>query len=72
VTSLNIRFGSKADMLTSPRHVRFTPDSRHSSVKVECLKSARTWKSGASISDGGEGPKRGHKDPRKTALMKSR
>jgi hypothetical protein len=26
-----VLFGSLADILTSPRHVRFTPQSRHSS-----------------------------------------
>ena len=29
---LNVRFGSLAHMLTSPRHVRSTPDSGHSSA----------------------------------------
>jgi hypothetical protein len=28
----NVRFGSLADILTSPRHVRFTPNSRHSAA----------------------------------------
>ena len=36
----NVRFGSLADILTSPRHVRFTPDSGHSSVLLECPLSA--------------------------------
>jgi hypothetical protein len=36
----NVRFGSEADILTSPRHVRFTPDSGHSSVQVGCPRSA--------------------------------
>jgi hypothetical protein len=30
--SENVRYGSLADILTSSRHVRFTPDSGHSSA----------------------------------------
>jgi hypothetical protein len=29
----NVRYGSLADILTSPRQVRFAPDSGHSSVR---------------------------------------
>jgi hypothetical protein len=36
----NVRFGSLADITTRSRHVRFTPDNGHSSVQVECPKSA--------------------------------
>jgi hypothetical protein len=36
----NVRYGSLADILTSSRHVRFTPDCGHSSVQVGCPKSA--------------------------------
>src|SRR6516162_4847170 len=32
----NVRFGSKADMATSQRNVRFTPKSRHWNSVVEC------------------------------------
>jgi hypothetical protein len=35
----DVRFGSLAD-ITAWRHVRFTPDSGHSSVRVGCPKSA--------------------------------
>ena len=35
-------FGSLADKTTRSRHVRFTPDSGHSSVRVGCLKSANS------------------------------
>jgi hypothetical protein len=28
--SVDVRFGSKADMCSAKRHVRFTPDSGHS------------------------------------------
>ena len=30
----NVRFGSLADIVQPSRHVRFTPDSGHSSVQV--------------------------------------
>jgi hypothetical protein len=33
---MNVRFGSLADILTSSRHVRFTPNSGHSSMQVGC------------------------------------
>jgi hypothetical protein len=36
----NVRFGSLADMTPSDRDVRFTPNSGHSSVQLECPKSA--------------------------------
>ena len=36
----NVRFGSLADITARSRHVRFTPDSGHSSAQVECPKSA--------------------------------
>src|SRR6516225_7181456 len=32
----DVRFGSKADITTSPRHVRFTPESGHSLALSEC------------------------------------
>jgi hypothetical protein len=37
---LNVGFGSLADIIQRQRHVRFTPDSGHSSVPVGCPKSA--------------------------------
>ena len=36
----DFRLGSLADIVQCPRHVRFTPESRHSSVRVGCPKSA--------------------------------
>jgi hypothetical protein len=36
----NVRLGSLADITARSRHVRFTPDSGHSSVQVGCPKSA--------------------------------
>jgi len=36
----NVRFGSLADITVGSRHVRFTPDSGHSSVQVGGPKSA--------------------------------
>jgi len=38
----HVRFGSLADITARSRHVRFTPDSGHSSVQVGCPKSARS------------------------------
>jgi len=38
----HVRFGSSADMTARSRHVRFTPNSRHSSVQAGCSKSARS------------------------------
>jgi hypothetical protein len=32
--SENVRFGSLADILTSPRHVRFTPNNGHGAAHV--------------------------------------
>jgi hypothetical protein len=29
---VNVRFGSLADIVTSPRHVRFTPNNGHSAA----------------------------------------
>jgi hypothetical protein len=40
--SVNVRFGSLADIDVSLTDVRFTPDSGHSSVQVECPKSANS------------------------------
>jgi hypothetical protein len=34
--SRDVRFGSLADITARSRHVRFTPDSGHSSVQLEC------------------------------------
>ena len=31
---VNVRYGSLADILTSPRHVRFTPNSGHAEVGI--------------------------------------
>jgi hypothetical protein len=36
----NVCYGSLADITTRLRHVRFTPDSGHSSERVGCPKSA--------------------------------
>jgi hypothetical protein len=36
----NVRYGSLADILTSPRHVRSSPQSRHSSAGVACPRCA--------------------------------
>jgi hypothetical protein len=36
----DVRFGSLADIVQRPRHVRFTPDSGHSPVQVGCPLSA--------------------------------
>jgi hypothetical protein len=38
--SVNVRFGSLADIAPLSRHVRFTPDSGHSSVRMGCPKGA--------------------------------
>jgi hypothetical protein len=40
MTWLNVRYGSLADIRARSCHVRFTPDSGHSSVQVGCPKSA--------------------------------
>ena len=39
---VDVRFGSLADILTIPRHVRFTPNNGHSSVQAGCPKSANS------------------------------
>jgi hypothetical protein len=33
---LNVRFGSKADIAARPRHVRFTPESGHRNSVAQC------------------------------------
>ena len=38
----DFRFGSLADITARSRHVRFTPDSGHSSLQVGCPLSARS------------------------------
>jgi hypothetical protein len=38
--NLNVRFGSLADLLTSPRHVRYSPQSGHSSARFAHPQSA--------------------------------
>ena len=40
--SHHVRFGSLADITARSRHVRFTPNSGHSSVRVGCPKSAKS------------------------------
>src|SRR4029450_7356213 len=35
----DVRFGSKADIRSAKRHVRFTPESRH----VQCDRPCRLW-----------------------------
>ena len=42
IPEYDVRFGSLADITARSRHVRFTPDSGHSSVQVGCPKSARS------------------------------
>ena len=37
-----VRFGSKADMRTAKRHVRFTLESRHSALQDKCPLSAKS------------------------------
>jgi hypothetical protein len=39
-SDLNVRFGSKADISLCNRHVRFTPESGHSRLRLECPLSA--------------------------------
>ena len=36
----NVRFGSKADIASRPRHVRYSPQSGHSSARFACPLSA--------------------------------
>src|SRR6476660_10628351 len=38
--TLDVRYGSLADITDRSRHVRFSSDSGHSPVQVECPKSA--------------------------------
>src|SRR6478672_960293 len=38
----DVRFGSLVDIKARSRHVRFTPDNGHSSVRVGCPKSAKS------------------------------
>ena len=38
----DVRFGSKADTVTSPRHVRFTPDNGRWAVQVRCPQGANS------------------------------
>jgi predicted transcriptional regulator len=45
-----VRFGSVADITARLRHVRFTPDSGHSSVKVGCPQSANRGHSELAVS----------------------
>jgi hypothetical protein len=40
MAALYVRYGSVADITARSRHVRFTPDSGHSSMQVGCPKSA--------------------------------
>jgi hypothetical protein len=37
----NVRFGSKADIATDQRNVRFTPESGHSPTRSGCLLCAK-------------------------------
>ena len=37
--SVYVRYGSLADITARSRHIRFTPDSGHSAVQLECPKS---------------------------------
>jgi hypothetical protein len=47
----NVHFGSKTDFDLRSRHVRFTANSGHSSVQLECPKSANSghWRPGQVI-----------------------
>jgi hypothetical protein len=38
----DVRFGSKSDIALGPRHVRFTPESRHCGVRLACPLSAKS------------------------------
>ena len=40
--STNVRYGSLTEITPRWRHVRFTPDSGHSTVQVGCPKSANS------------------------------
>ena len=42
----NVRFGSKADMATSPRDVRFTPESGHQCAAADRVPARRFWRAG--------------------------
>ena len=44
--SENVCFGSLADILTSPRHVRFTPKSGHAQSWHQCAQSAKSGPKG--------------------------
>jgi hypothetical protein len=37
---VNVRYGSETDFDSRQRHFRFTPNSGHSSVRLECPRSA--------------------------------
>ena len=39
---LHVRFGSKTDFDPRPCHFRFTPNSGHSSLQLECPQSANS------------------------------
>ena len=45
--SANVRFGSKADMCSAKRHVRFTPESRHVRCTSSCPLCANSGHSGS-------------------------
>jgi len=47
--SIGRRLGSLADITARSRHVRFTPDSGHSSVQVGCPESAKSRHTGCSV-----------------------
>jgi hypothetical protein len=47
--ALDVRFESLADMLRRPRHVRFTPNSGHSPVALQCLRQQPTSRRSHSI-----------------------
>jgi hypothetical protein len=42
LAAAGVGYGSLADITARPRHVRFTPDSGHSSVQVGCPLGARS------------------------------
>jgi hypothetical protein len=54
----HVRFGSLADVEARERDVRFTPESGHSRVSIECLLSANSGHRGATW------PRRTKKEPR--------
>src|SRR5262249_17154331 len=87
IVRLNVRYGPLADIKERQSHVRFTPESRHSSAPVACplsAKSGHTWGPISTLQwserngrqdaqEVGEGRKEGHRQARvATKAIKSR